>query len=140
MMPQASHGPKDEFTIDTDEESGVAVITMVARITGQRLVCALDALAGHEGYRAVQPRLWDFRDADLSQLTRAELRLVARHVRSLELSPPESRAGVLVSRDVDFGVIRMFELTEAESLSGVVRAFRDLSRAQAWLLGADAED
>lgn len=139
-MHLASPGPSEDFAIDTEAGTGVTVIRMGARVTGQRLVRALEALAGLHSYEARHPRLWDLREADLSQLTRAELRIVARRVRALDLSLPESRAGVVVSRDVDFGVVRMFELTEAESLPGVVRAFRDFTRAQAWLSGPVDED
>jgi len=132
MMHQASPGPSEDFTIDTENGTGVTVIRMGARVTGQRLVRALEALAALNTYEARHPRVWDLRDADLSQLTRAELRVVARRVRALDLSLPESRAGVVVSRDVDFGVVRMFELTEADSLPGSICAFRDIVRARAW--------
>ena len=140
MMHQASPGPSEDFTIDTEDGAGVTVIQMGARVTGQRLVRALEALARLNTYEARHPRLWDLREADLSQLTRAELRVVARRVRTLDLSLAESRVAVVVSRDVDFGVVRMFELTEADSLSGAIRAFRDITRAHAWVSAPADED
>lgn len=131
-MHQASHGPSEDFTIDPGDSTGVTVIRMGARVTGNRLVRALEGLAALHTYEARHPRLWDLREADLSQLTRAELRLVARRVRALDLSREESRVSVVVSRDVDFGVMRMFELTEADALPGAIRVFRDFSDAQMW--------
>jgi hypothetical protein len=46
---------------------------------------------------------------------------------------------VVVGRDVDFGIARMFQFREAEEMPSAMRPFRDIDEATAWAAGETGE-
>ncbi len=79
------------------------------------------------------PHLWDVRNASLAELTRGEFRRITLALPGFEGSGPKEALAILTSRDVDYGVARMFEMTEGPLLDTLVRVFRDAVAAERWL-------
>lgn len=80
-------------------------------------------------------RLWDMTGADLSDWTGREIRGGIEEIAS-RTPPPAGegmRVAAVVSRDIDYGVARMWEAMAAGSLSIVYAVFRDEERAIEWL-------
>jgi len=80
-------------------------------------------------------RLWDLREADLSNWTRQEIRggIEAIASRTPPIAKDELRVAALVTRDLDYGVARMFESMASGSLPIRYAVFRDEPRALEWL-------
>ena len=74
--------------------------------------------------------LIDFRTASLSTVEAEEVR---RHALEDPFAPNSPRA-IVISSEVDYGVVRMFEAySELAGRSGPVQAFRDPAGALSWL-------
>ena len=76
--------------------------------------------------------LWDLRNADLSGISAAELRTVADLEENRRPDLPRSRIALVVSREVDFGMLRMLEAFLPESTLDY-HVFRDFDDAWHWL-------
>jgi hypothetical protein len=80
--------------------------------------------------------LWDLRDARFD-LAQAEVSDLAEYIKGL-ISGSAIRTCFVVSGDLEFGLVRMFEtLREAKGVRTSV--FRDKERAIEWLTNDDAE-
>jgi len=79
-------------------------------------------------------QLWDFTEITKSELSYAELAVIAK----VSIFAPTSRRAILAPVDVVFGMARMFQmLKESEGETGI-RVFRQRSEALRWLeTGAD---
>ncbi|MFQ5703788.1 MAG: hypothetical protein ACE5HT_07180 [Gemmatimonadales bacterium] len=82
-------------------------------------------------------RLWDFRDADLSQLSESDLASIADFAAQREDPKERPRVALLVGRNVDFGVSRMYEVLAEERYSATFSVFRDEAAAERWLSARD---
>jgi hypothetical protein len=75
--------------------------------------------------------LWDLRDAILTVFSSGD---VSRVVDVVKGNWTGARAALVVGRDADFGMARMYELQHDTSSSGEVRVFRDFEEATAWVM------
>ena len=116
-------------TIDTDSVEGVVVGTASGTLTLKEIREAAAVV-----WRDVEgPRirmLWDLRDAQFT-LSSSEVRAVAEFAK---LNSPFSdlRMAFVVARDLEFGLIRMFEVFRDNGKARTA-VFRDRQEALAWL-------
>lgn len=123
-----------EFHIQVDDELGVATIRISGTVTADALRGAMEALTAHPGFHQGLGRVWDAREGDLSRLTRSDLGFVAEAARRLQLSHPDARVAFVVSRDLDFGIGRMFQAMETEGLPAAMALFRNVDEARSWVV------
>ncbi len=77
--------------------------------------------------------LWDLRDATFS-LTAEQIRHLAEHLKSTSRIPVGSKMAFVVTGDLQFGLVRMFEALRSEP--GLeIRVFREWSEADDWISG-----
>jgi hypothetical protein len=76
--------------------------------------------------------LWDVRDATIVHLSTDDLQALARFSHELRSVRGGGRAAILVSRDADFGVARMFQ-AYADAFPWETMVFRDLVETIEWL-------
>ncbi len=94
---------------------------------------------GRADYRSEADTLWDLRKADLGKLSRSDVKGLVDYVLKHRGAPPGARTVFVVSRDLDFGIARMYEQRlEAASPSDVL-VTRDMDEALAWLAEAPTE-
>jgi len=77
-------------------------------------------------------RLWDFRDADLSTLDYSTINDMAQY--SLKFPPGinDVKVAFVTSRNVEYGLSRMFELS-SESKTPIA-VFRTMDEAEKWMM------
>lgn len=117
-------------------EDGLARITVHGRVSPGDLKTALDRLIAHPGYRPKIAMLWDLRAADAGDLHAAQLSEYARHL----ANRPErfgARVAIVVSRDLEFGVMRMWQSFAEAPVPQDRRVFRNLDEALGWLHETD---
>ncbi len=81
--------------------------------------------------------LWDLRDLRKGPDSPADLRRAAELVRRSRELWEGSRAAILVNRELDYGVARMFQVF-AEGVGVIYEVFRDEPAALAWLAAPDS--
>ncbi len=116
------------------EPDGVFVITGSGVVTAAQWLEAVKVLYADSRHVEPSRALWDFRDVSVGSNIAPEVDFVRK-----KRSPGKGRSAGVVSSDLIYGLVRMFELS-VESLKGTeVRAFRGnrtrLRLAQGGLLG-----
>ncbi len=92
------------------------------------------ALVAHPSFHPHLPTLWDLREARAGDVTMDEIRSLTSDNESW-LGAAERRVALLVARDVDYGVMRMWTALAEGPLPARRRVFRDLEEASRWLQG-----
>jgi hypothetical protein len=80
--------------------------------------------------------VWDMRDARLD-FAAGDVQSLAQYILSRQPTPPPKRVALVAGRDVDFGLMRMFEVYR-EHQRTETRVFRDYDAAIEWAARARA--
>jgi hypothetical protein len=116
-----------------DIAADVRVRTVNGKLTFAELRDALESVYAQPDYRPDQSVLWDLRNAVLTAFSAEEVRAVADLVRMRWGTQGAPKAALVVCRDADFGMARMFEMQLGLWGTGEIRVFRDMDEAMAWL-------
>ncbi len=138
-MIRDSEGLREgSLEIEVDATHGFVWIRVRGRLPMRAAIEAqARAARGHPG----RHRLWDFREADLSDWFRAELSSLVNSLgaQSAPAAGAGIRVGAIATRDVEFGISRMFESMASGALPMTFAVFRDEAAAVAWLVDAPPE-
>ena len=117
------------MTIDLESIDGIAIGIAHGSLTLDEIKESAAAMWRAVGAPDVRI-LWDLRDARFN-LAKTEVQDLAEFVKGL-VSAPTVRTAFVAPRDLEFGLLRMFEmLRKAEGVRTSV--FRDKERAVEWL-------
>jgi hypothetical protein len=118
-------------------EQGVAWIDLGEAASAAEIHLALEELFAHPDFSTDLDVLYDCRRADFSAIPRTGLQQLATYLASRSYRP--RKGALVVDRDVDYGVARMW----AVYASGIAteraterRIFRDMDEAREWILSA----
>ena len=117
-------------TIHIDDARAVATVRITGRVTVAEAERAFERLAAHPQYHDGVARLWDLREAKFTGFALNDMRRIG-DAAIATLSNPSGRVALLVAREVDFGLSRMYQATGGETLP--LQVFRDLEAAEVWL-------
>ncbi len=120
-----------------DSNSGLRIHTVTGSLSFDTLTDTLAELYQDARFRADQDALWDPREASLAELTADEVRRVIELVRNNWATEGTPRAALVVAREVDFGMARMYELQLSDLSTGRVQVFRNMEAAREWLANPD---
>jgi hypothetical protein len=113
-----------------DPDDGIWVIRLSETISLDDVLEASRTIDASEQSRRSAPRLWDARlVAEGPSIGRDGLRGLAGGTDAKEAS---GRVAVVVHRDVDFGMARMYS-AYVDEFSAEVRVYRDFDEAVRWL-------
>jgi hypothetical protein len=115
--------------VHLDREKGVIRIVLEGRHTSETIVAAVRSI----GHLPEMHRLWDVRRADLSGMDFTVVVGMTDEMASLPHVDPHVRVAILASRDVEFGLSRMFQTLLEGKAPGIVKVFRSTETAEAWL-------
>ena len=113
---------------DIHEKDGALFISIEGDPTVSEIKQAIDRTRDNSGYRHMS-RLWDFRNASFD-FSAEELEEIASHASTTDSAP--SRVAMLVSKDLSYGVSRMYEAYRKNPVTDV-KVFREESEALEWL-------
>ena len=122
--------------VTVDADTGVVVVTVEGRLTIEDTRSAIQEIWRTPEYLEHFRVLWDFRHTGISHFSTDDLREVAAFQQKERSELPRSRIALLVSKEVDFGLMRMLGafLPEADLENDV---FRDAESAWSWLRARD---
>jgi hypothetical protein len=107
------------------------------RVTGsptlEDILEALQAIYALPDYRADANVLWDLREAELEGFSKGAVHYLANFVGKNWVKQETTRAALVVARDVDYGLARMYEQLLQTQNVGQVMIFRDVDEAMDWL-------
>ena len=122
-----------EIKTRIDTEKNIRYHVVEGRIEPPALAAALGSVYASDRYDPSMSSLWDFRDADFKSVGAADVRSLGDIVQSHWGQSRRSRSALVVSRDLGFGLSRMYEMNLNDDLKSQVRVFRDMDAALAWI-------
>lgn len=122
-------------SIDPDRGFARHVATGVVEVAD--FLDALREVYAHPIHRPEDGGIWDARGADATSLTAADLRDFVDFIRE-QRGPQPGRTALVVGRDVEYGLARMYQVF-AESVVEF-EVFRSWDDAVAWVTGEPGPD
>ncbi len=118
-----------------DEEKNIAYIKLSGQLNRKVILSAFDLAVADNSYLPGMGRLWDFRDADLSSLKSETIVEMAQY--SLRFPPGinDVKVAFLVSRDFEYGLSRMFQMSSESKTP--IQVFRVMDEAEKWMMWND---
>jgi hypothetical protein len=116
------------LSIQLELENGI-VVARCTGVLGMKEAQETAPLIWKRQEFAGLPIVWDFREASFDVQPK-DVREIAQFILSRQTTPPP-RVALVISRDVDYGFSRMFEVFR-EDASTEVRTFRDIDEALLW--------
>lgn len=123
------------IALDWDEVNGIWTLVPAERFTFEELRELLDKT----DWQGARSFLWDLRDLRQGPDATSELREAADRVRRNAQARSGGRSAVVVGRDFDFAIARMFQVF-SEGAGVEYAIFRDLDTARAWLIAGDSAE
>ena len=118
------------YDLFIDKELNVAFERFQGEITMQDFIGAIQESAAHPDWVAGKDLLTDLREAQLS-LSYDEMTMV---VESIPASQQIDKNAIVVRRDMEYGMARMFEMLSEKTVHwNEYRIFRDMDEAKQWL-------
>lgn len=119
------------ITFRIDKKSGVVFTTMEGNVSISEIIDGLKGLMNHPDFSPGFNGLVDMRNSTVNS-TPEEVRRIAELMTGQREKIGMSRSAVVVSKDVIFGMARMFQVF-AEQSSIKTELFRDINEARQWL-------
>lgn len=121
-----------ELSLKIDPVAKLRVLKLSGDVVAQDLFDAVDVVYGHPDFDYGHNSLWDLSECRLENVSSETVKQFAGFIagkRSEGNAPP--RSAVVVTRDLEFGLVRMYE-THLDA-DRDFRLFRDIDEAMAWL-------
>lgn len=121
------------ITVEHQPELRRRIQTVTGKISLEEIRDVLTGVYGDPSFDPDADVLWDLRDADLAGFSSSDIRRIADLVAGSWSRGGGSRAALVVSGILDFGLARMYEMMLDSRTQGAVRVMTDLDEALAWL-------
>ena len=115
-----------------DDEKNIAYIKLSGQLSKKVILSAFDLTVSDKRYKKGMGRLWDFRDADLSSLDSEIITQMAQYSLSFPPGINDVKVAFVVSRDLEYGLSRMFEISS--NAKTPIFVFRSMDEANRWLM------
>lgn len=126
-------------TTTIDSETGLRTHVVTGELTTRELIETIEQAFSRADFQPGSDAMWDFQGATGSDLTVREIRSIADAVKRHRSGDTGTRVAIVVARDLDFGLARMYEQMLVASTEVRVMVFRDRDEAEVWLKG-DGEE
>ena len=121
------------ITTSVEPATGARLHEVTGYLNLEELGGTLTKIYESDDFDPDQDVLWNLLKANLSAFSVDDIRQVTQLVKDNWGASDKSRAALVVARDLDFGLTRMYQqLLEGQS-SGEVRIFRNVDEAIEWL-------
>lgn len=118
-----------ELSFDTGKN--LAVIKLSGRLSREIILEAFDRAVADPRYREGMGRVWDFREADLSDLNADTVVEMAQYAKRFPPGINDVKVAFVTERDLEFGLSRMFEMTSKSPTP--IGVFRSMNDARDWM-------
>jgi len=119
-----------------DETSSVMIHTVTGEITFEEIKFSYEKVRTHQNFQEGMVTIWDLRKADAAKLDSQDVIRLARYFETQIKNRAEYRVAVIVSRDLEYGLSRMYQVAVAD-LPAKIGIFINLEDAKRWVAGLD---
>ena len=124
-----------EFTYEVFvyREEGYMHVVANGRISFEMLKQMYESVLMNPQYESGMSQMWDFRHIDVSLLNSDNLKSFAQFMKKKDLGIDRAHSAILVSRDLEYGMVRMLQALGDGVLSPNVLVTRNQDEALAWI-------
>lgn len=123
------------MNISIDTHNKIAIIDVGKMTTLNELQDAVLALLTHPDHVDGMEAIFDFREADLVNISREDINSYAKWLYPY-LPKLAVKVATVVSRDLEFGIVRMWNTYSEGIIDQSRMIFREMDAAQEWLLSS----
>jgi len=122
-----------EITTIIDSEANLRSHEVSGTCSLEDILACLNSIYDRPDYQPDMNVIWDLRLADLSLFSTTEIKDVRDFVKNFWGTGGNSRAALVVSGDLDFGISRIYEMFSINSVQSKIQIFRDYIEALDWV-------
>jgi hypothetical protein len=119
-----------------DKKIGLIIRTVTGELTFEDIKSAFEASLTHPEFYIDMHVIWDLQKADASKLNTQDVIRIARYFESQLKNCVDFKAAIVVSRDLEYGLSRMYQVAVAD-LPPKIGIFRGLEDAKKWVMASD---
>jgi hypothetical protein len=124
-----------KFTTKTDTQSKLRIHTVQGALEKDSLLENLQKVYSGADFDENMNAIWDLREADLTPFSYAQIEEIGEYVGKQWGIEGQSKAAIVVSRDVDYGLTHILKMLLEARSSIKIRTFRDYQEALVWVTG-----
>ena len=121
------------ITTQIDRERNLRIHCVTGALTFDELVNTLKEIYSAPDFDPDMNSLWDLREADVSTFETPDIQNLKNFVGKHWGTKGKSKSAIVVSRDLDFGLSRMYEFYLQAKSSSEVQVFREYDEALKWI-------
>ena len=121
------------ISIQTDREKGIRYHVVTGKLSLAEVSSRLGELYEDKDFDPDMHVLWDLRGADVSSFTREDIIQLKDFVKKRWGLKGRSRAAFVVSKELDYGLARMYGILLEFDSSNEVRIFNTPEEAEGWI-------
>ena len=121
-----------------DKDDSIIIHTVTGEITFDKIKTLYETVLKHPEFQEDMYVIWDIRDADASKLDSQDVIRLARYFETQIKNRTEYRVAIIVSRDLEYGLSRMYQVAAAD-LPAKIGIFIDIDDGKTWVTGSDSE-
>ena len=125
--------PEFTYEVFVYREEGYMHVVAKGRISFEMLKQMYESVLMNSQYESGMGRMWDFRHIDVSLLNSDNLKSFAQFMKKKDLGIDRAHSAILVSRDLEYGMVRMLQALGDGVLSPNVLVTRKQDEALAWI-------
>lgn len=122
-----------------DKAAGLIRTTATGRVAGDDLLGYYRALRAHPDFRSNLNEIFDASDVEAVDVTADDVRRLSATTEEFTRRGVPVRVAIVARGDLAFGLSRMYEMLQVQSLN-TVRVFRDRASAEAWIFAPREND
>ncbi len=119
--------------IQIDSEVAIALVDVGAASSAAEIIKAVEALLAHPDFVDGMDSIFDYSRCDFSKVSAEDLKSIARFLVP-HLPRFANRVNLVVERDLEYGLARMYGVFAEEIAPSERRIFRDVDTAREWFL------
>jgi hypothetical protein len=119
-----------------DNKIGLMIRTVTGELIFEEIKSAFEASLTHPDFHKDMHVIWDLRNADASKLYQQDVIRIARYFEAQLKNRVDYKAAIVVSRDLEYGLSRMYQVAVAD-LPAKIAIFRRLEDAKKWVTASD---
>ena len=119
-----------------DKKAAVMIHTVTDEITFEEVKSSYKKVLTHPDFQEEMYAIWDIREADASKFDSQDVIRLARYFETQIKNRAEYKVAVIVSRDLEYGLSKMYQVAVAD-LPSKIGIFINLEDAKKWVSGSD---
>jgi len=122
-----------DISTEIDKQKNIRWHVVTGRIDVREVAEYLKRIYASSDSNSEMSVFWDLQTADFSAVTSEDIRSLMAYVGKIWGKGGKSKAALVVSNDLDFGLSRMYQIMMEGATSSAIEVFKDIDAAKEWI-------